>query len=242
MSFDLQPDNDSQQRFHPETTVAKQFLIADMLFASGQDEEALEAYLSYLKLVDRDPDRLFSCYKNLGNIYVRLGEFDLAEDHYNRAYALDPTSVDLRVNFGTLEIQKDRLDRALEHFRQALYTNPRCGKAWVGLALIHRSLGDAELAFGNLISAAESEGAHEMSLQLLLDWCCQDQRADLLQRCVDALLAKATRTSSQERFLQAASDWLSQYFRSLSLDLKAHTVQKRGNKWVESVFEEASAT
>jgi tetratricopeptide (TPR) repeat protein len=242
MSFESQPENQLEVTQHPESVLARQFLIADMLFASGQDDEALQAYLDYLKLVDRDEDRLFSCYKNIGNIYVRLGEYDLAEDYYNRAYALDPTSVDLRVNFGTLEIQKDRLDKALQHFRDALYSNPRCGKAWVGLALIHRSLGDADLAFGNLISAAESEGAHEMSLQLLLDWSIQDQRADLLKRYVDTLKERTLRTSSQERFLQSATAWLCQYFKDLSSDLRKHTDQKRGALWVESVFEEASAS
>ena len=188
------------QSQNSERYTERQYLLAELLFASGQDEEALAEYLNYLKQCDRNTERLFSCYKNVGNIYVRLGEFALAEEFYNKAYSLHPESVEIRVNFGTLEIQKDRLDVALDHFRQALYQDLRCGKAWGGLALIHRSLGDHDLGYANLLSAIEGRGAREMALQLHHEWVVQDQRVDRLLPLVDYLTSTVDRTSFEERF------------------------------------------
>ncbi len=221
----------------------RQYLLAELLFASGQDEEALTEYLNYLKLCDPNEERLYSCYKNLGNIYVRFGEFGLAEEFYNKAYALKPESVEIRVNFGTLEIQKDRLDVALNHFREALYRDLRSGKAWVGLALIHRSLGDHDLGYANLRSAIESVGAREMALQLHLEWSCQDHRVDQLVPLVDQVSGTADRTSFEERFCNSAGSWLAEQRSQLASGIKEFTESIRAQgRWSGAILENEGAS
>lgn len=210
------------QQQNSEQFVERQFLLAELLFASGQDDEAVGEYLNYLKCCDRNEERLFQCYKNLGNIYVRMREFDLAEENYNKAYALRPNSLELRVNFGTLEIQKDRLEKALEHFRSAVHQDASCSKAWVGLALIHRSLGDHDLSYANLIAALEGKGAREMALQLLQDWAFQDQRPDRLAPIVEKLQETKDRNSSDERFLQNVLPWAAELRRDMAQQISLY--------------------
>lgn len=119
---------------------------------------------------------LFEVFKTLGNIYVRRGDFDSAEDSYNKAHRLQPESDVLHVNLGTLAVQRQNWDEAVEKFRFALSLNITNDKAWVGLAIGHRMKGDSELAWGNIEAALEYNPLNETALTLALDWGIQDSR------------------------------------------------------------------
>ena len=121
---------------------------------------------------------LFDLFKTLGNVYVRRGEFDLAEDNYNRAHRINSDSDALLVNFGTLYVQKSDWDEAAERFREALRLNRTNDKAWIGLAICHRSKSDVELAWGNLEAALTYNPINETALGLAIDWSLQEGRDD----------------------------------------------------------------
>ena len=80
------------------------------------------------------------------------------------------------VNYGTLEINRDNIDAATERFRAALEINSRNDKAWVGLALIHRSKGDFELSWGNLERALDLNPRNRTALRLEVEWSVRDGR------------------------------------------------------------------
>ncbi len=122
-----------------------------------------------------DPS-FFELFKTLGNIFVRRGDFDSAEDQYNRAHRLNPDSDVLYVNFGTLLIQRQKWDEASLRFRRALELNSRSDKAWVGLALCHRNKGDMELAWGNIEAALEYNPLNDVALGLAIDWGLRERR------------------------------------------------------------------
>lgn len=119
---------------------------------------------------------LFELFKTLGNIFVRRGDLDSAEDNYNKAHRLNAESDLLWVNFGTLEIQRQKWDEAVQRFRRALELNSSNDKAWIGLAIGHRMKGDWELAWGNLEAALEYNALNEVALGLALDWGAQEGR------------------------------------------------------------------
>lgn len=119
---------------------------------------------------------LFEVFKTLGNILVRKGDFESAEDNYFKAHRLNPGSDTLYVNLGTLEIQKAKWDEALEKFRAALEINLSNDKAWVGLALCHRMKGDWDLAWGNIEAALQYNPLNETALGLALEWSTQEGR------------------------------------------------------------------
>ena len=150
--------------------------VARLLYKLEQDQAAIALYREILSSEVPAEGQLFETYKNVGNILCRQGDFEAAEEFYNKAHVLQPKSDVLLVNFGTLEIQRDRLDLAKERFRSALEENPNNDRAWVGLALIHRHKGDFELSWGNLERALDLAPFNRTALRLMVEWAVRDGR------------------------------------------------------------------
>lgn len=148
--------------------------VAEMLYLCERDEAALASYRDVLKSVVTDAELLFEIYKNIGNIHVRAGDFDAAEEFYDKAYTLRTDSDVLLVNYGTLEIQRGSWNEAVSRFRRAVEINPTSDRGWVGLAMVHRTMGDLELAKANLQCALDINGANRTALRLAVDWAGQD--------------------------------------------------------------------
>jgi len=152
-----------------------QFMIAETYYLGERDEMALASYREAMKFVISDPKRLFEIYKNVGNIYVRAGDYESAEEFYNKAYTLDSGSDLLMVNYGTLEMQRENVGAAVERFRSAVAINSSNDKAWVGLALVHRQMGDHELAWANVQRALDINMSNRTAIRMVVEWSVQDQ-------------------------------------------------------------------
>lgn len=139
-------------------------------------DAALDHLHAALAISQDSSDEFFEIFKTLGNIYTRKGDFEAAEENYNKAHRLHSESDVLFVNFGALYMQRQRWEDALIKYRRALEINSRNDKAWVGLALSHRMKGDVELAWGNIEAALEYNPLNEVALGLALDWSTQQGR------------------------------------------------------------------
>lgn len=145
-------------------------------YQNDQMEPALRA-LQQAVLVSADEDpNLPELFKTIGNIFVRSGDFDSAEDAYNKAMRLQPNSPTLLVNIGTLEIQRADWQKALERFREALQFESSNDKAWVGLALCHRQRGDLELSWANLETALSWNPRNDTAMLVAVGWAATDLR------------------------------------------------------------------
>jgi tetratricopeptide (TPR) repeat protein len=149
--------------------------LAHCYYLGGDDQKARETYFEALKLLTDESKGLFEVYKNLGNIFLREGDFDSAEEFYNKAFTLDSQSDVLLVNLGTMALQQQSHDQAVERFREALQINPRNGKAWVGLALVHNAVGDHVLARANLENALDADSSNRTAVHLAASWAVRDQ-------------------------------------------------------------------
>jgi tetratricopeptide (TPR) repeat protein len=150
--------------------------LAQTEYALELLEDSFNHLHSALMVAPEDGDELFMAFKTLGNIHVRWGDWDSAEETFSKAHRLKPDSDILQVNFGSLQIQRQRFDLALEHFRCAVQLNSENDKAWVGLALCHRMKGDLELSWGNLEAAIQRNPLNETAMGLLLDWGVHEGR------------------------------------------------------------------
>lgn len=148
-----------------ENTGRSSLGLADSLYQQDYFETALDYYFE-ASLLTEDELLQFEIFKSVGNIYVKLGSFDLAEDFYHKAYSINPQSDSLLVNYGTLAIQKNQQDEALRRFRQAITINSKNDKAWVGLAMMHIQRGDYDLGFANLQMAVEANPNNKTALQM----------------------------------------------------------------------------
>lgn len=158
--------------------------LAKLEYEKGNLERSLEYYFEAASRIQEEDRTVFEIYKDIGNIFVRQGDFDGAEEYYHKAFALDPDSDALHVNLGTLEIQRQDWGGARDRFRFALGLNPRSDKAWVGLALAHYQLGDIDLAFANVGKAIDLNRANRTAVLLLANWGEKHGRVD---EAVDAL-------------------------------------------------------
>ncbi len=150
--------------------------LAALYYKLGQDEMASCKYYEALSMLTEENEVIFEVYKNLGNIFVRRGDFEGAEDHYNKAYTINPNSDTLLVNFGTLEVQRQDFDKSLYCFRQAISINSKNDKAWVGLAMVHAHFGDQELAWANIETAIDINSENRTAVHLLANWSLRDDR------------------------------------------------------------------
>lgn len=160
------------------------FGYATILYKLGHDQEALDKYFEALSVLTTENENLFELYKNMGNIFVRQGDFDGAEEYYNKAYTVNTNSDILLVNFGTLEVQRNDFDKSLYCFRKAVEINPENDKAWVGLAMVHNQFGDVELAWANLETALDISPQNRTAVHLAANWGLRD---GLLNKAIDAL-------------------------------------------------------
>lgn len=151
------------------------FEHAQALYRAGRDEEALAAYYDALSQMTEEHPALFEIQKNMGNVFVRRGDYDSAEECYNKAHAINPRSDVLLVNFGTLEVQRGDMGRSLEHFRRAVELNSANDRAWAGLAMIHDRFGDHELAWGGLERALDINPMNRTAVILAAHWAIRDQ-------------------------------------------------------------------
>jgi tetratricopeptide (TPR) repeat protein len=164
------------------------FYLASMLSKAGRDHDAIEQFQFALRDSTGEEVELFDAFKAMGNSYVRTLDYQSAEELYNRAYALNPNSDILEVNYGTLFIQMNRFIEAAERFKNAVALNPANEKAWIGLALSYRGLRENDLAFANIQKALELDAKSSIATQLLFDWAFQDNQFELLTRTLEAKL------------------------------------------------------
>lgn len=160
------------------------YAYASALYKSGKDQEALDKYFEALAILTQENSNLFEVYKNMGNIFVRQGDFDAAEEYYNKAYTLNSQSDILLVNFGTLEVQRNDFDKSLYCFRKAVEINPENDKAWVGLAMVHNQVGDSDLAWANIESAIDINSKNRTAVHLAANWGVRDGK---IQKSIEVL-------------------------------------------------------
>lgn len=145
-------------------------------YAKGNHKAAAEIYQQILTTFHYDQEILFETYKNLGNISMTTGDYDGAEENFNRAHTINSNSDDLFVNYGVLEIQRKNLAKAVSRFREAIVLNSKNDKAWVGLALVHREFNDHELCWADLQRALDENPGNETALTLSIEWGMTDGR------------------------------------------------------------------
>ena len=148
----------------------------DIYYATEQDEKARKFYEDALCTLTFEGEKLFSVYKNLGNLCVKSGDFDQAEEYYNKAFTLNANSDVILVNFGTLAIQRGDFNAAAERFRSALELNQKNDKAWVGLSMVHNLMGDHSLAIGNIERALDTAPENRTAVHLAAQWMMREHQ------------------------------------------------------------------
>lgn len=151
-----------------------QTLLSEALAKQGDFPSALKVLHEVLDESDGKDPILFEVYKNMGNIYLKCGDIEAAEEKYNLANAIDSDDENLSVNYGVLAIQKEDYEEAKSRFSQVLEKNNSSDLAWVGMALVHRAHSDNDLARACLLRGLDENSYNKLALCNYYQWCTED--------------------------------------------------------------------
>lgn len=106
------------------------------LEAAGKLAEAIRAYRSAIEL---DPE-MATAHANLVGALGQVGDFERAQEHYERARSIDSGIEELHNNWGVLMASQENPSAAEAAFRRALEINPSSAKAHANLGVLLTSL------------------------------------------------------------------------------------------------------
>ncbi len=120
------------------------------------DEEQLAAYQMLVSANPQD-SRL---QNSLGFCYYRMGDYDMAEEHYVKALNLSPDYSTAYNNLGVLYLQKEQHEISKNYFEKALHYNADNVKAMDNLGVAHFRKGDYFKALRCYLKAKKMDGVY----------------------------------------------------------------------------------
>lgn len=102
----------------------------EQLLNNGKTNEAVKILKEAISSDKTD----YSSRLNLGNIYLSLGDIERAEKLYDQAFDLQQDSPLLWNNMGLIYLQKNQVEKAVEHFVTALKLDPTFQDANLNMA------------------------------------------------------------------------------------------------------------
>jgi len=94
-------------------------------------------------------------YHNLANDYYKIGEFDKAIEHYNKALELRPDLLETYFNRGLAYTRKGMYDKAMEDMNKVIELNPDLAEAYYTRGLVHEYKLEYDLAILDYNKALE---------------------------------------------------------------------------------------
>jgi len=153
-----------------EPSLENQYLLAQALFTSENDREALSVYHQILDQLAEPTWLMFSIYKNIGSIYMKAKDFEAAEESFNKAHTINSDDLNLLVSYGYLYLHAGRLNEAKDRFAAILEKDKDFSEAYIGLGILHATVGEFELACANLSHVLDKTPSHKLALYLHYTW------------------------------------------------------------------------
>lgn len=144
--------------------------LAKALHKQSRQDEAKECYLTALDKITEPCVLLFIIYKSLGEIYLLKDDFPMAEEYYNKASTLNPSCESLVFHRAMIQLKEKNYAEAEQNFQIFLQSHLNHAKAWMGLALVRKALGDEELALSCLKRCLDFNPSNIRALNLEQKW------------------------------------------------------------------------
>jgi type IV pilus assembly protein PilF len=111
----------------PETRkrASNRLQLAVLYFNDGKTNIALD---EVKQAITADP-QWFESYNMIGLIYMKMGDFELADQNFQKALAINSESAEIKHNYAVLMCKRNRLNDALKFFEAAIATPNYAQKA-----------------------------------------------------------------------------------------------------------------
>ncbi len=149
-------------------------MISEVFTKTNDFPAALKVFHQMLDILNEKDPKIFEVYKNMGNLYLKCGDIEAAEEKYNLANAINSQDENLIINYGVLAIQKGSYDEAKSRFAQVIAVNSASDLAWVGIGLVHRAHADHDLARACLLRGIDENPYNKLAITNYYQWCYQD--------------------------------------------------------------------
>ena len=108
------------------------------LFLFGKEKEAIACFKKSIKLSFNYPDPYF----HLGNYYLQINDFDLAEKYYVKAIEINPKNADYYFNLGIIKYNSNKIDETIKLYKKSLEINPNHTKSLKFLGNLYKDKKD----------------------------------------------------------------------------------------------------
>jgi len=109
----------------------------------------------------------------LGDCYASVGQFEQAQQCYDRAAVIDPDRADPYVGIGMIALQNGRLEEAINAFKVARRLDENCAKAHCGLGIAYQQTGHFSDAFDHFLKCLKLDTDNLIALLGLFQTSCQ---------------------------------------------------------------------
>ena len=115
----------------------------------------------------------FELLQKLGDYSISVEDYTAAQHCYGRAAQMAPDEAGPYVGIGVAGLQQDCLDEAEVAFKVAVRLDPKCSKAYSGLAMTAHRMGDCKKAFDMYLKSLELDTDNLTALLGLFQISCQ---------------------------------------------------------------------
>lgn len=162
-----------------------------LCFLTDNDETgALSLFEQVTDSDEVEPHIRFEFLKAYGNLLVKRDKYSEAENNYQKALLIVPTSSLLHINLGMLELQRGQLRIAKSYFLKAIELEKNNSKAYGGLGLVCLQLNDMSGALEAFEKALDFDPKNTLALKQLIFLTDQVQSEDRVVRRIEAFLEK----------------------------------------------------
>ena len=150
---------DSSIKLFPNDPAPLRYL-ADVVFAGGDNEKAVELYQMVVKLVPEAPNT----YLALGKAYLNQKKYPLAITSFQKVLSQSPELADAHFSLAIAYSETGELKESVNHMENYIQMVPKDEAALNNLALLYEQTGEitrARLTWLKLKEAAQDKAYHE---------------------------------------------------------------------------------
>jgi tetratricopeptide (TPR) repeat protein len=115
----------------------------------------------------------YDILRELGDCFVSVADYQQAQEHYDKAASLAPDEPLPYIGLGVVAFQQGKLDDAEIAFKVARRLDPKCAKAYGGLAMVAQQRQNSQEALELYLKCLELDNDNLTALLGLFQTSCQ---------------------------------------------------------------------
>ena len=160
-------------------------LIGVSYYFKDIHKKAIEFYQEAIKLEPNNEET----YRNLGKSFLKIKQFDNANNSFKKSIKLKPNNADAYFNVGLTQLEKDNYLDSIKYFKKAIEYNKKFYQAFYNLGKIYYLIGDTVESEKNYKQTIQINKSHIKAMSNLASLYINNNKTDnaieLLKNCLE---------------------------------------------------------